>query len=162
MAIEVAIKEIITIVRTTQNGCKNEWNITCKNESCPMFGLTWFNPKSLMTDIRFYMYRYISYHFFKALFCLYEGYWDYCEIICKLASILEWLTGTMLSIHFRIYTNDFYELNIELLTVRWGSIALQSLIIIWFVCKKFMCDLAHQLMQLVALINYWWKKWYIF
>ena len=54
MAIEVAIKEIITIVRTTQNGCKNEWNITCKNESCPMIGLTLLYPEALMTDIGFY------------------------------------------------------------------------------------------------------------
>ena len=34
-----------------ENGCKNEWTITGKKESCRIFGLTWLNPESFVANI---------------------------------------------------------------------------------------------------------------
>ena len=59
MAIQLAIKEInYNTERRFQNGCKNEWIITGKNESRSMFKLTWFSLESFMTEILYYVDRY--------------------------------------------------------------------------------------------------------
>ena len=43
-----------------RSGRKNEWIITGKKESLPIFDLTWSNPESLVTGIGFYRYWKLS------------------------------------------------------------------------------------------------------
>ena len=41
-----------------KHGSKNDRIVTGMNESRSMFGLTWFNPESFVTDIGIYIHKF--------------------------------------------------------------------------------------------------------